>query len=207
MLTFEENGHVYRWAGQPVPSVTQILNEWVMVPGRGIYVNTRSGTAVDVQIFEDAGDFGTAVHRAAAYILSGQGIQWNMLDAAIVPPLRELGKWMYYFQIKPFYIEQPMYSEKHRVAGTPDIIGELRGFKNLGIVDIKTGLNNPSVGPQTAGYELIFREEKKYRKPITRYELILPRDGSPYRFTAVNGINDGAYFLSKLFQWNFKGGL
>lgn len=206
MLTFDEATHIYKCDGHVLPSVTQILREWVSVPFRKIYVNTQSGVAVDTQIFEDAQEFGTAIHRAAAFILSGQGLQWNMLDSALIPPLRQLEVWVDDFKIKPVHIETPMYSDKHQFAGTPDIIGELRGFKHLCIVDIKTGRNNPTVGAQTAGYEIIFREQDKYRKPITRHELILPRDGAPYSFRQATGINDGTYFMAKLFQWQFRGG-
>lgn len=207
MLSFEEIAHVYKWCGEVVPSVTQILCEYLNLHRLHVYVHTRSGNTINAQIFEDAQDFGTAIHKAAAYILSGQGVQWNHLDPSLVPPLREIERWMDDYDVRPHFIEQPMFSEKHRVAGTPDIIGELRGFKNLCLIDIKTGLKNGMVGPQLAGYELIFREQEKYRKPIIRHELILPRNGDAYKFKVVEGINDGAYFLSKLFQYNFQGGL
>ena len=204
MLTFKEDSHIYAWDGQPVPSVTQVLNEFIKVSGRGIYVNTRSGTAIDAQTFENAQDFGTAMHMAAALILRGQGVEWNMLDEALVAPLRQFEKWIDDYKIKPLHIEQPFFSLKQSVAGTPDIIGDVRGMKHLSIIDIKTGLKNDMVGPQLAGYEILFREQEVYRKPIFRHELILPRDGSPYKFTLKNSLHDGTYFLTKLFQYNFK---
>lgn len=206
MLTFEESEHIYRWNGAVVPSVTQILSTWVKPHGRGIYVNTCTGAVVEADVFEAAQDTGRAIHKAAEYILTGQGLDWDAIDRVLIPPLKELEKWVDDYQVKPLHVETPMYSVKHRVAGTPDLIGEMWGFNRLCLVDIKTGINNPTSGPQTAAYELIYREQGNYRKPIIRQELILPKYGGQYKFTQLDNGLDGAYFLAKLFQYNFRGG-
>ena len=200
MLNFEQEGHRYTWKGQPVPSVTAVLREWVKTPAG--YIHTVSGAMVETERFETAGAFGTAIHEGAALILCND-LDWDSLDPALVPPLREFERWMDDYKVQPLHIEEPMYSEKHGVAGTPDILGELQGFRHLSLIDIKSGRVNATVGPQTGGYEIIFREQHKYRKPILRHELILPRDGSPYKFKSLNNNLDGAFFLSRLFQYNF----
>lgn len=200
MLRFEEDGHRYTWNGQPVPSVTTVLREWVKTPVG--YIHTVNGSMVDADKFEMAGALGTAVHRGAALILQDD-LDWDSLDPALVAPLREFEKWVDDYKVKPLHIEEPMYSEKHGVAGTPDIIGTVKGFRHLDITDIKTGLVNEVVGAQVAGYEIIFRECEKYRKPIVRHELILPRDGSPYKFNALTNSQDGPFFLSRLFQHQY----
>ncbi len=200
MLTFEEQDHIYRWNGKVVPSVTQVLREWVKLGnGRG-YVHTVYGTYIDTPTFENVGDFGTAVHMGAKLIMTAS-LDWDVLDPALVPPLKEFVRWMDDYKVKPQYVEEPMYSSKYGVAGTPDIIGTINGFRHLDITDIKTGLVNEMVGPQISGYENIFRDQEKYRKPIVRHELILPRDGSPYKFKLLTKSTDGAFFLSRLFQW------
>lgn len=202
MLTFDSAEHIYEWDGQPVPSVTQVLREWVkLANGRG-YVHTVYGTFVDATAFEAAADFGNAIHTACKYILTME-LDWDALDPALLPPLREFVRWMDDYKIRPLFVENPLYSTKHGYAGTPDIIGNLQGFKQLDITDIKTGLVNELVGPQTGGYEIAFRGQKNYRGGIVRHELILPRDGSPYKYNLLTNSNDGAFFLSRLFQYNF----
>ena len=200
MLRFEKSGHRYTWNGKPVCSVTQVLRGWVKSPAG--YIHTISGAMVDADRFESAGAIGTAIHEGAALILKDD-LDWDALDPALVPPLREFERWLADYNVKPLHIEEPMYSEKHGVAGTPDILGELQGFRHLSLIDIKSGLVNATVGPQTGGYEIIFRDQEKYRKPILRHELILPRDGSPYKFNPLTNNLDGAFFLSRLFQHNF----
>ena len=202
MLEFIEGSHTYLWNGVQVPSVTQILREWVKLRSDRGYVHTITGNSVDVTTFENAGDFGTAVHMGAKLIMTG-GLDWEALDPALVPPLRQFEKWLDDYNVRPIYIEQPMYSPKHMVAGTPDIIGVVQGFTHIDITDIKTGLVNEMVGPQTGGYEIIFRDTEKYRKPIVRHELILPRDGSPYKYNLLDNTRDELFFLSKLFQYQF----
>lgn len=204
VLRFEENGHRYTWNGESVPSVTQVLHEWreVTVYGKRFFVHTINGTVIEGEVMDVAAAFGTAIHHGAKLVLMDD-LDWDSLDPVLVGPLREFEKWMDDYKVKPLHIEEPMYSEKHGVAGTPDIIGMVNGFRHLDITDIKTGLVSEMVGPQVAGYELIFRERERYRKPIVRHELILPRDGSPYRFNELTNSQDGAFFMSRLFQWQY----
>ena len=199
-FTFDPEAHIYRLGERVLPSVTQVLREWVKTPAG--YVHTVSGSLVDANRFETAGTFGIAIHIGAALILKDD-LDWNDLDPALAPPLMEFIRWTEDYKVKPLHVEEPMYSEKHGIAGTPDIIGMISGFRHLDITDIKTGLVNEMVGPQVAGYELIFRERERYRKPIIRHELILPRDGSPYKFNELTNNQDGPFFMSRLFQWNY----
>lgn len=203
-FTFEPETHTYRLEGRVLVSVTQVLNEWreAKVYGKRFLVHTTSGAAIDGEVMDNAATFGKAVHEGAKLILTGE-IDWNTVDEALIPPLMEFMRWTEDYKVKPVHVEEPMYSERHGVAGTPDLIGTVNGFRHLDITDIKTGLVNEAVGPQVAGYEIIFREREKYRKPIVRHELILPRDGSPYRFNALTNNQDGPFFLSRLFQWQY----
>ena len=203
MLRFIPETHTYLWNDKVVPSCTQVLREWIKVNfGWGYYVHTGSGVTVDVATFEAAQDFGSAVHEAAKYILT-TGLDWDALDPSLVPPLKEFMRWVDDYKVKPSYVEQPMYSEKYGVAGTPDLIGRVQGFSQLDITDIKTGVINKMTGPQTGGYEIIFRDQEKYRGGIARHELILPRDGSPYKYNLLPNGNDNAFFLSRLFQYQY----
>ena len=201
MLTFEEDEHIYRWDGDPVPGVTRILGEWVKVEAWNSYVNAATGSVVNADILEAAGDSGTAVHLGVKLLLTC-GLDWEVLDTTLVAPLKEFLNWKEVFGFQPEVIEKPMFSAKHRFAGTPDLIGTLRGVRGKVLVDIKTGRKNSLVGPQTAAYEILYRETTKYRGQLTRYELILPRDGGACICKQLTDQYDGAYFLSKLFQHN-----
>lgn len=203
-FTFDPESHIYGFDGRVLPSVTQSLNEWreVTVYGKRFFIHTINGTVVEGEVMDNAAAFGRAIHVGAALILQDD-LDWGDLDPALVAPLREFEKWVDDYKVKPVHIEEPMYSEKYGVAGTPDIIGTVNGFRHLDITDIKTGLVNEMVGPQVAGYEIIFREREKYRKPIVRHELILPRDGSPYKYNELTNSQDGAFFMSRLFQWQY----
>lgn len=203
MLTFDEIGHIYKYKGTVIPSVTQVLGGWLRVKfGRTFYINSVDGTTVDAETFEDAQDFGTAIHCACKILLTGD-LAWNVLDQALVASLREFEKWIEDYRIKPILVEHPLYSAVHRYAGTPDLICESGAFKGTLLIDFKTGIKSPFTGPQTAAYEMLYREFSGYRGQIRRFELTLPKDGGPYKMQPLTGINDNAFFLSKLFQYNF----
>lgn len=204
MLTFDEDKHIYRWNGKSVPSVTQIIGAWLPVKGADFYVNTFSGAIIYADKFEAAGEVGKAIHKACGYVASGQGVDMLAIDSALIPPLKQFSKWVDDLKVKVRYTESPMYSEKYGFAGTPDIICEVGNDKNIvAVVDIKTGLVNDQVGSQTSAYEILTREFLKIRRIIKRYELILPRDGSPYKFKPLNDKNDLLFFLSRLNQYNY----
>src|SRR3990167_7162760 len=155
-FTFETETHTYQLEWRVLVSVTQVLNEWreIMVYGKRFLVHTINGTAIEGAVMDNAATFGKAVHEGAKLILAGE-IDWNTVDEALIPPLMEFMRWMNDYKVKPVHIEEPMFSARHGVAGTPDIIGTVKGFRHLDITDIKTGLVNKMVGPQVSGYEII----------------------------------------------------
>lgn len=199
-LVFIPDSHTYLLDGERVPSVTQVLDEWreVKVYGRRFLV-AASGAVVEGEVMDSAKDFGIAIHDGAKLILTGE-LDWDFLDPALVAPLRQFEKWVEDYDVQPLYIEQPMASKRHRVAGTPDLIGDLRGFRHLCLVDFKTGAH-ALVAPQVCAYEMIFREEYKYRKPITKHVLYIPKDGRDYQFKPVEDNEAWSFFLSRLYQW------
>lgn len=206
MLEFQEEGHIYTYAGTVVPSVTQVLNEWVKVKlgHYSYYVSTVDGTIVNAKTFEEAGDFGTAVHKAVKLFIDDK-LDWSYLDEALFAPLGQFEQWMKDKGITREDIkgsEHRLFSKKLMIAGTDDL--EVM-MKNLTIIDIKTGTLG-LVGPQVAGYELLYREEMKYRKLIDRFVLHLPRDGSDYTFKPLKNRQDKAFFLNRHYQYNYLRG-
>ncbi|KKK45823.1 hypothetical protein LCGC14_3164840, partial [marine sediment metagenome] len=75
-ITLDEASHVYHVDGVQKPSVTEILNEWVLVDGWyvNIYRKNSDGTPQRIPqgVFEDAGDFGRATHKAAAFTMGNK---------------------------------------------------------------------------------------------------------------------------------------
>lgn len=203
MLTFEPVEHIYQWDGLPVPSVTQILNQWIRPSGSPYYVDTFSGATILAETFEAARDAGSAIHKGAAYILTGQGLDWDALSPELVAPLRQLEEWVRLFKVEPLYVEEPMFSTVLGVAGTPDILCRINGDKHaVALVDIKTGAYG-LVAPQLYAYETIFREFHKCRKLIKRYVLHLPKNGGIYQFKPVEDNYAWPFFLARLSQWRY----
>lgn len=203
-FTFREEDHTYWLDGQRLPSVTEILNEWILVNiyGSEYYINTVNGTTVDKETFEAAGDFGRAVHKAAQYILMG-GLDWTALNPALVPCVKQFAKWVEDYNVRPVMVETALFSKSMGVAGTPDIFCHIKGTTQLVQPDLKTGMS-AMVGPQTAIYSELYRLHAKYKGFIKRYELKLPKDGSAYKFTALTNRKDLQLFKSKHFEWKWR---
>jgi hypothetical protein len=201
----DEAKHQYTVNGFPKVSVTQCLGEYIKIEAYGTtyYVHTPSSTVIDAFVMERAAAFGRSVHKGAYYLLTGKGLKWSALDPALVPVLRQLENWMEKYRPKVILCEEPLYSAQHDYCGTPDLVCELRGFRHLCIPDLKTTGLTMTVGPQTAGYEALYRENYGYKGMIDRFKLVLPKDGSDYRFEQLTGRNDFNYFLWKLNSYNW----
>lgn len=203
-LKFNPETHTYTWNDKIVPSVTQVIGEWIRLKGTDYYVNVFTGTVIYADKFEAAGEIGRAIHKACAYIAKGVDVNMEVIDPTLVPPLGQFKKWMSDFKVKLLHVETPMYSTKYVFTGTPDILCEISENKNLiALVDIKTGLHNDMAGVQTAAYEILAREYLKIKKIIKRYELVLPRNGNNYKFIPLDNKDDYIFFLSCLNQFNF----
>ena len=206
MLTFNPQTHEYFWDNIKIPSVTGILGEFVKVE-RGEYsyfVSTFNGNAINADLFDVAADHGTAVHQAARIILSGQELDWEALHVDLVATLKQFVAWADATACPgPGIVEQPMYSPKLNVAGTPDLI--MRGEKVTQIFDFKTG-GYDLAGPQLAAYEAIYRDYANIRinHRIERYVLHLPKDGSRYKVIPMKDPTDIHYFKAKLYAYSWN---
>lgn len=197
MLTFDSEKHLYLWNGVPVPSVTQIIHEWmeVSVYGERYFVNRFTGTAISADPFRAAGGFGTAVHAGAKLLAEGNALDYDALHPSLHHPLDEFVRWQTDYSPEYRIIEKPLYSAKFNYAGTPDIIAIIR--RRLAVVDIKTG-GYDMAGVQMAGYEQLYREEvKRGALHMDRYVLFLPKnDGERYQFIQLRDITDHACFMA-----------
>ena len=205
MLTLNEKKHEYRWDGNIVPSVTQIIGEWIKISFSAMsayHVNVFTGTAVSEAVFEEARESGKAIHRACNIIAQGKFIDMDKIDPSLIMPVTQFLSWINDYKPKIIFTEKSMYSEKDEFAGTLDIFCEIK--RKLSLVELKTPIKNPMVGPQTAGYLKLLRESEKVRAGINRYELILPRDGGQYKFNPLNNYSDLSFFLSRLYQRRYE---
>lgn len=143
ILTFEEDGHIYRLAGREIPSVTTIIRE--------IY-----GDLVWPWRSEFALERGRRVHQAVHYYLLGDLDVKSLSEyiagyvAAAIRFLTDTG-----FEVQR--TEHRMYSAVYDVAGTLDLVGMLDRKSTL--ADFKTGEPGWATGVQTAAYTALWQEE------------------------------------------------
>jgi len=196
MLTFEAIDHRYEWDGVQVPSVTQILHEFVKVGN--LYVNVFTGSAIGADVFEAAGEWGTSVHTMIDFYLN-HDLDTDSLNAGQHWILANFKNWLSEMGVEVLAHEQRLYSKKYKYAGTYDIkcIIDDRLF----VVDVKTGAFDMA-GPQLAAYCQLDKENDKSRATRHRAVLHLPREGN-YKFIPLSDQADWPFFLSRLATYNY----
>lgn len=190
MLTFEPDGHIYRWSGRVVPSVTQALS--VIERGFGF---------VDPERLEIAREFGRHVHKAIE-LFNADDLNEAQLDAPLVP---YLAQWKQFLVDTGFKVEQgeeQVYHPRLHYAGTLDIRGSWR--RKRWLIDLKSGAVPKSVGPQTAGYHGALPIEVR---PQKRAALALSATG--YRLVYCDDPADFSIFQSALniYRYQHKGSI
>ncbi|MCZ4315136.1 hypothetical protein O4H66_17150 [Comamonadaceae bacterium G21597-S1] len=171
MLTFDEATHTYRYSGQVVPSVTQILRPMMDLDH------------VDPDLLRRASAFGIAVH-AACELDDRMELDESALDPALRPYLMAWRKFCREHGCSWELIESRVYHPSLRYAGTLDRHGFCDGYRS--IVDIKSGTAlYPSVGPQLSAYAHAHAQE-----------IGQPSMAGVYRRYAVR-LFDGGYELKQ----------
>ena len=135
-----ESGRIYKTpGGKSYPSITTVLSEYNR---KAIYEwRQRVGEEQSNKISRAASGRGTKLHNAVEKYLLNEMTQ--MKYQMMLPDTKEL-----FLKVKPFLdnhigdiygIEQPLYSDRLRIAGRCDCIAEWEG--ELSIVDWKTSTN------------------------------------------------------------------
>jgi hypothetical protein len=165
MLTYNPDTHLYLWDGRPVPSVTQAMGL--------MYGDVYRWTG------EEQRQRGTDIHSR---IEAWENGTLDKIESEYLGRLESWAKFKEYMGFTtPTLSEEPLYSTKIGVAGTPD---HLFGTT---LVDIKSSdKHSPLTGIQTAGYKKIL-EDNGY-KVHQRIEF-LPRDDGIFDFN-----NDVVFF-------------
>lgn len=143
-LDFLKDSHEYRINGQSVPSVTGVLEmitDFSMVPQATL---------------EAARVFGSHVHDACHLMVKGE-LDWDALDPLLRPYIEAAKRFIEESGCVVLASELAMGSKKMRVAGTLDLFVHWNNSEC--IIDWKTAAATPpTVGPQTAAYEALYRE-------------------------------------------------
>ena len=79
MLTFDPDSHTYKYDGGIVPSVTQVIGEYIK--GRRWCVNIFTSEWVERDMLEAGGDRGTAIHTACGFLINGHDLIWEELSS------------------------------------------------------------------------------------------------------------------------------
>ena len=180
-VEFDPVTHTYWHNGRILPSVTQVIGQWVRVPvGGGYWLNTYTGTVISDATMIAAQDRGSAVHIGAAAIISGSGISWSDVPEDLAPWLRQVEAWASAGQVSLITGEIPLCDPVLGFAGTLDAFIRDERFSVPVLVDFKTSNNVVGVGPQTAAYERLLRVNGIYRGRVLRKVLKVRPDGFSY---------------------------
>lgn len=189
-ITFDDAGHRYAVDGQPIPSVTQILDAC----GFGSWRKFSEAAALDY-----SSALGTAAHMAVALLLTGE-LDFDSLDPALIGRvdaaqrfIKELGVWVY-------SVEELVYHPTYRYAGRLDLRCTVAGAP--AVVDWKTGVVHPSVAVQLAGYAGCLPD------PLThdRFSVQLRDDGQYriHRYSRAEHREDWMMFCACATVTNYK---
>lgn len=191
-LSYDDALHEYRYDGNVVPSVTQVLSRLSAVQYRG----------ADPDAMERAATLGKAVHRMIELDLRGV-LDTTSLSEELAIYFVAWRDFMATSGFLPIRSEQRVYSQRYGYAGTLDLFGRL---DRLALIDAKRTIAVPrTAGPQTAAYEAALREslpELTGAAPIDRYALHLRADGT-WRLVPFRDRVDLRVFLAQIttHQW------
>lgn len=171
MLEFNEEKHLYTWNGSPVVSTTQVTtriavrenddNAWRSIAGSEFIVD-QERTSI----------FGIEFHKAAAIIVKGKDADY---DPALQPWVGGLKAFLHDYNLnyvirnkanaETYLVEQSLYSDKFKYAGTMDWFFSLYDLPPT-LIDWKTStnINKKTTRMQTAAYDNLIREHCAIRK-------------------------------------------
>lgn len=145
-ITFEPETHSYFYGMERVPSVSEILR-----PLTETYL-----AAIPEGVLNWKRDLGVAVHKACELLDLGT-LDGESLDEQIVPYLEAYKAFRVDYQPQWNAIEQIVFDDVRRYAGTMDRAGELT--TGPAIVDLKTSLQvQPSAAVQLWAYAVAHAE-------------------------------------------------
>jgi hypothetical protein len=177
-LTFQADGHVYRYKGSVVPSVTQVLDQLQYLQG------------IPWHVLEAAAEFGTHVHQAC-HLYNQNDLIEEDLHPALAPYLNGYKRFLGETGFVVHQSELLVYNATARYAGQLDFTGNFRG--TTWVVDIKSGIIPSTVGAQVAAYQQAIPAQGRPKKRACLQ--LLPGD---YKFIEQKEVSDFSLFTSAL---------
>lgn len=190
-LAFDQQAHVYTWRGQQVPGVTSALTPF------------NAYEHVDRDTLAAAALFGQHVHEAVD-LLNRNELDLSSLTVAVAAYVTG---WQRFLDESGFVVvesEARVYHPRLHYAGTLDAVGQLPKYRDLVLIDVKTGSTIPkTVGPQTAAYSEAWAASKKTRR-LRRYCVHLGPDS--YKLIHLSDITDFDVFKASLMLHRWQTG-
>lgn len=171
-LKFYDEGHIYEYRNQVIPSVSELLR----------FMSREVYGEIDKYILDHAAERGTAVHKASVELDLHGTVE---CDEEIFGYLEAYAKFLREHEVHWDIIERAFAHPKLLYAGTIDRAGLVDGFYT--IVDIKTNcaIKKPLVKAQLNGYRKLLQAR---RKRVERLVCLQLRPDGKYRFypTAID---------------------
>lgn len=176
-LTFDEATHTYRFLGQVVPGVTQLLRPLV------------DFSRIRPEVLAAKADLGRRVHEACHY-LDEDDLDEESVEADVEPYLQAYKRFLAESSAEILHAELMVFDPMLMYAGRIDRVLRLNGERWL--VDLKTSIATPaSAGPQTAAYLRALGDTT-----VTRRAALRLRPDGTYRLDALTNPNDMATFMA-----------
>lgn len=191
VIEFDAATHRYRLDGQPVPSVTQVLD-----PYTGLEF-------VNADLLRRAAEFGSHVHEAC-HLFNQGALDTATLDPALAPYVAAWSSFLEDSDATVLLSEHRVASRKLGFAGTLDTI--VWWGKSKRLVDIKTSAGVPkTVGPQTAAYATAYREQTG--EALKHRYCVQLKENGKYALRKLDDPQDWQIFQSALIlnRWFYNG--
>lgn len=186
-VEYDDEAHRYLLDGEPVPSVSRVLE--VIEPDRY--------TGISEDIMQRAAERGKNAHAMVALDVRGQ-LDLTSLDERLSDNYIAWQNFCDDFQFECEMSERIVASRRHKVCGTIDLAGSLvyKGRRVKAMPDLKFTAAQPDiVDLQTAGYEILSQETFPGWE---RLRCCLWIFGDRYKFMTYTNPSDRAVFLAGL---------
>src|SRR6185312_4282164 len=160
---FTEADHSYVVDGVPCVSVTTVLQPLQMFDG------------IPAAVLERARVFGSHVDAACNLLVRGE-LDWPSLHPNLMPYVNAAAAFLRESRIVITGNQVRVGSSRMRAAGTIDLVGILNGHEGLFDFKATHAVAPRTVGPQTAGYDYLYRDQRGGR-PRKRFCVHLSPSG------------------------------
>lgn len=189
-LVFNETTHEYKLNGTIIPSVTQIIKNAGLI----------NFDFVNENLLKQKADLGDKIHSTTE-LYDKQSLDEKLLHPILSTYLKAWKKFILDYNYSPAEIELQLFHEIYKYAGRIDRIGLVNGI--LSIIEIKSGVYHKSHYIQTAGYELLYNQNKK-KSDCAKKRIIVYLNPEGYLVKEAKNENDKNIFLAALTVSNYK---